>query len=279
MTRPPGAGAVTAWLDRWGLAPDGPPIVTAAARLLPVRRGGIPAMLKLSAAAEEPAANALMAWWDGNGAARVLARDGSTVLLARAAGRASLAAMARDRQDEAACRILCAVAARLHAPRRDPPPAGLIPLRSRFAALAPAAAAHGGILARCLETAEALLAEPREVGPLHGDLHHDNVLDFGEHGWLAIDPHGLLGERGFDFANIFTNPDLADPTRPVATRPEHFARRLEIVAAAAGVERTRLLRWILAWAGLSAAWFLEDGEAPDTDLRVAELAAAELDRA
>ena len=40
-----------------------------------------------------------------------------------------------------------------------------------------------------------LLAEPREVCALHGDLHHDNVLDFGPRGWLAIDPHALVGER------------------------------------------------------------------------------------
>jgi streptomycin 6-kinase len=46
---------------------------------------------------------------------------------------------------------------------------------------------------------------------LHGDLHHENVLDFGERRWLAIDPHGLHGERFFDFANIFTNPDLMIP--------------------------------------------------------------------
>ncbi|KYF90043.1 hypothetical protein BE20_44750 [Sorangium cellulosum] len=78
------------------------------------------------------------------------------------------------------------------------------------------------------------------------------------------------------FANLFTNPDLADPTRPVATEPGRFARRLEIVAHAAGLERTRLLRWILAWTGLSAAWFLGDGDSPDIDLRVAELSAAEL---
>jgi streptomycin 6-kinase len=39
-----------------------------------------------------------------------------------------------------------------------------------------------------------------------------------------------------------------------------------------------LLRWILAWAGLSAAWFLSDGDSAAIDLRVAELAAAELDR-
>ena len=120
----------------------------------------------------------------------------------------------------------------------------------------PAAARHGGILARCARTARALLVEPREVAVLHGDLHHGNVLDFGARGWLAIDPKRLIGERGFDFANIFTNPDLADPTQPVATEPGRFARRLEVVGKAAGLERRRLLSWVLAWTGLSASWFL-----------------------
>ena len=120
--------------------------------------------------------------------------------------------------------------------------------------------------------------EPREIVVLHGDLHHDNMLDFGVRGWLAIDPKRLVGERGFDFANIFTNPDLADPTRPVSTEPGRFARRLEVVAEAARLERERLLRWILAWTGLSAAWYLGDGDSAAIDLQVAKLAAAELDR-
>jgi streptomycin 6-kinase len=154
----------------------------------------------------------------------------------------------------------------------------LIPLADRFRDLEPAASAHGGILVRCLEAARDLLANPRELGPLHGDLHHDNVLDFGPRGWLAIDPHALLGERGFDFANIFTNPDLADPSWPVAIHRDRFARRVAIVAAAAGLERTRLLRWILAWTGLSAAWFLGDGDSAAIDFEIAALAAAELDR-
>ena len=49
-----------------------------------------------------------------------------------------------------------------------------------------------------------------------------------------------------------------------------------VVARAAGLERTRLPRWILAYAGLSAAWSLEDGDEPALALVVAELAAAEL---
>lgn len=270
-----------AHLRRWNLVPDGAAFRTRTARLLPVRRRGEPAMLRLSAEAEEGRAGLLLAWWDGEGAARVLAREDGALLLERAAGGGSLAAMARDGEDDAACRRLCGVAARLHAPRAGPPPE-LVPLAHWFRELAPAAAAQGGILERCAAAARDLLAAPREVGVLHGDLHHGNVLDFGARGWLAIDPQGLSGERGFDFASIFTNPDLADPARPVATLPGRFARRLEVVAAAAGLERRRLLLWILAWAGLSAAWFLDDGDGDvlaAIDLEVAALAAAELDRA
>lgn len=266
-----------AHLRRWNLVPDGPPLLTHAARLLPVRHEGRPAMLKLSVEKDEREGGVLMAWWAGEGAARVLAWDGEALLLERATGGRSLAEMARRGQDDEACRILCAVAARLHAPRPGPLPP-LIPLSEWFRELEPAAARQGGILARCAGAARDLLAEPREVGVLHGDLHHDNVLDFGARGWLAIDPKRLWGERGFDLANIFTNPDLADPSRPVATLPGRFARRLDVVTEAAGMERRRLLLWIVAWSGLSAAWYLGDGDPAAIDLEIAVLAAAELDR-
>jgi streptomycin 6-kinase len=265
------------YISRWNLIPDGDPIITRTARLLPVRVGDVPGMLKLATGAEERLGGALMEWWDCDGAARVLARDGDALLLERAEGGLSLAEMARGGRDDEACRILCAVAARLHAPRPKALPE-LMPLSECFAELEPTAAAHGGILVRCTRAAQALLSDPREVGVLHGDLHHANVLDFGPRGWLAIDPKGVLGERAFDFANIFTNPDLDDPSRPLATRPEVFARRLEVVSDVARLEAGRLLRWILAWAGLSAAWYLVDGDSAAVDLQVAELAAAELDR-
>lgn len=267
-----------AFLTRWNLVLDGEMIVTQAARLLPVLRDGMPAMLKLSHAADERLGGVLMEWWGGDGAARVLARDGDALLMERATGSGSLEEMARSGRDDEACRILCAAAARLHAPRSEPRPK-LTPLREWFRDLWPVAARHGGILARSAEMARYLLAEPREVVVLHGDLHHGNVLDFGARGWLAIDPKHLVGERGFDFANIFTNPDLADPSRPVATQPGRFARRLDVVAEASGVQRRRLLSWILAWTGLSAAWFLSDDDPlAQIDLQIAALAAAELKR-
>lgn len=65
---------------------------------------------------------------------------------------------------------------------------------------------------------------------------------------------------------------------PVATEPDRLARRLTVVSVAAGVERDRLLHWILAWTSLSAAWFLGEGVSPVINLHLAELAVAELAR-
>ncbi|WP_225024760.1 aminoglycoside phosphotransferase family protein [Bradyrhizobium septentrionale] len=57
-----------------------------------------------------------------------------------------------------------------------------------------------------------------------------------------------------------------------------FARRLDIVVEAARLDRRRLLLWIVAWTGLSAAWFLGDSDPlAEIDLAIARLAAAELD--
>lgn len=266
------------YLHHWNLVADGDPIITPTAKLLPVLRQDMPVMLKLSSQPDQQRGAALMEWWAGDGAAEVFARDNNAVLIERATGTRSLAHMARAVEDDDACRIICATAGRLHCRRPGKLP-DLIPLHLWFRDLETAAAKHGGILVQSLETARSLLADPREQSVLHGDLHHDNVLHFGDRGWRAIDPHGLIGERGFDFANIFTNPDLSNPDRPVATRPGRFHRRLSVVTEAAGLERHRLLQWVLAWTGLSAAWFLEDkNPLAEIDLAIAAFAATELAR-
>jgi streptomycin 6-kinase len=260
------------YLNRWALEPDGEPIVTPFSRLLPVRQRGTPAMLKIANEPEEKLGRVLLTWWDGEGAARVLAHDGDALLLERATGPQSLSHFARSGRDDEATRILCGAIAKLHAVRK-PPPRDLIPLEAWFADLWPFAAKEGGIWDRSAAVARALLAKPEDVVVLHGDIHHDNVLDFGPRGWLAINPKRLIGERGFDYANIFCNPDCA-----TATARKRFERRLDIAVEESGIRRTRLVKWILAWTGLSAAWFIGDDQPADTDLAVAELCATILDR-
>ncbi|MNG61741.1 Aminoglycoside/hydroxyurea antibiotic resistance kinase [compost metagenome] len=262
--------ALIPYMQRWQLQPDGQAFETHSSLLIPVRYQGAAAMLKIAREQEEKFGGLLMCWWQGDGAARVLAWHDDGILLERAQGRLSLAQMVRDGEDRRATAILCQVVARLHAPRAEPLPE-LIPLDQWFNSLWPAAQAHGGMLRLSASVAAELLTSPREQTVLHGDIHHDNVLDFAERGWLAIDPKRLYGERAFDYANIFCNPNYG-----IATDPDIFLCRVEQVCRLAGLDRQRLLRWILAWAGLSAAWFMEDGEAADIDFRVAEQAARAL---
>ena len=261
-------------LSIWAVEPDGKLLTTRSSWVLPVRRRGVAAMLKVARIPDEGSGYRLMSWWRGEGAAQLFEAAEDALLMERATGLGDLAEMARAGRDEEACRILCETAAKLHAPRPDPRP-DLHPLDAWFQPLV-AISAEVAALAPAAEMAQSLLAEPREVRPLHGDLHHENVLDFGARGWLAIDPHGLVGERLFDFANIFTNPDLGDPGRPVAILPGRLEARLKVVAEAARAEPRRLLQWILAWTGLSAAWFMEDGdvEGAATDLAVNAVARA-----
>ena len=265
------------WLNRWLLIPDGEKFITHTSTLLPVKTAtqGIKAMLKVTDDADEQTGNSLMAWWEGNGAAQVLAYEKEAILLARATGTAALSMMSRNGQDNEACHILCATANRLHR-KSDKPLPNLTPLHRWFSSLKPAALAHGGILAQCAEISQELLSSAQDVVVLHGDLHHDNVLDFASSGWLAIDPKGLQGERGFDFANIFTNPDLGNPEHYVARVPGIFKQRLEIVTEMSGINRERLLQWIIAWCGLSAIWSLECNDRISVQVEIAELAIAEL---
>jgi streptomycin 6-kinase len=263
------------YLQKWGLTPAGEPIATHTSQLLPVLSNGRPAMLKVTDDVDEQHGHLLMRWWAGEGAARVLAFDDSAILLERAIGSRSLVALAIDGRDAEATQIICEVARQLHT-RRGAPPLGLVPLTTWFEPLAPAAQAHGGILVQAAAAAAKLLASQREIVPLHADLHHENILDFEERGWLAIDPKRVIGERTFEYTILFCDPDLGLPHLIIARRPKFFTQRLKIVSEAANLEVRHLLLWILAWAGLSAAWRIGDHLDPEIELQVAEMALAAL---
>ncbi|WP_226817292.1 aminoglycoside phosphotransferase family protein [Advenella sp. FME57] len=257
------------WIKKWNLVQDGTPIATPGSSLLPVKMNNAMAMLKIARDEHEIRGGKVLQWWDGNGAARVFARNANALVLERAQGKQSLMQMALHGQDDNASRIACDTVAQLHAyARRIPGQPELVLLQLWFADLF-AAARSNPVLQQCANAAQRLLADPEEITVLHGDIHHDNILDFADRGWLAIDPKGLLGERGFDYANLIVNPDL-----PTVTDPDRFARQVQVVSQAASLDRHRLLCWVLAFAGLSAVWFIQDASEAQAqqDLNVARLA-------
>jgi streptomycin 6-kinase len=252
------------WLTRWALTADGAPFETdyTHSRLLPVRRGRQAAMLKIATVEEERRGAALMAWWGGDGAAPVMAFQDEALLLVRAQGEGDLAAMSRAGDDRQALEVLCGVVAALHRPRVAAAPSRLQGLERWFLSLRDAASLDSR-LGDAWRIAASLLADPRDPVVLHGDIHHGNVLDFGDRGWLAIDPKALTGERAYDYANIFRNPDVE-----TALAPGRLRARLDQIGRLADLDPPRLLRWVAAHAGLSAAWALEDRRDASWSLQV-----------
>ncbi|WP_223694332.1 aminoglycoside phosphotransferase family protein [Leifsonia poae] len=261
----------------FGLTEDGEAFTTPSSVLQPVRLAGRPAFLKVATVAEEAAGGRVMRWWAGRGAAAVLAVDGDALVLARATGLRELAGLSRSgaEGDDEATRILCRAARRLHAVTDRPLPEGLVTLPIWFRDLFDRAREHpdarGGILKRAAAIAVALLADPVDEVVLHGDLHHGNVLDFGRDGWLAIDPKHLIGDSGFDYANILCNPSAS-----LALAPGRLKRQVEVIADSTGIDPHRMLRWTVAWGALSSCWgpsaSPSDPASDSPSLRIARLA-------
>ncbi len=269
------------YLALWQLTPDGAVIETAQARLMPTRRGSQKLMLKLALTAEELAGFDALIWWKGNGAVQVLNRAGPAILMPRAETLPNLAELARTGQDDLATTILCNTAAKLHQPSTRARPTSAQPLSHWFRDLRATAADHGGIFRKALTELDRLLAEDPVSILLHGDLHHENTLFFPD-GWAAIDAKGLIGPAELDYAVLFANPDLSDPSHKCARLPGVAARRLGQISALSGHDSRMILRWLLAWAGLSASWFLQDEplDSPrlETVLFLAEWSAGQLGR-
>ncbi|WP_234661090.1 aminoglycoside phosphotransferase family protein [Agromyces marinus] len=271
----PGHAREAAWLTRWRLRPDGDAWTTHSSRLVPVLTAdGTPAMFNLAHETEEARGAALLVALDGHGAARVLRRERRALLLERAAGQRDLVRAVRAGDDDDATRTLCAVADTLHA-RTDRvlerlAASDLVPLETWFGQLFAQADGLGPLHRAGADLARRLLDERRTPVILHGDLHHGNVLDFGERGWLAIDPKGLLGDAEFDVCNV-----LCNPSHERALVPGRLARQFEVVVGATGFAPRRLRDWLIAWSALSSTWFELD-ERPEraaSAARIGEVAA------
>ena len=256
--------------EEWSLTGDGDIFLEGNSLLQPVVFAGEPAMLKLPLKKEERTGFRLLDCWGGNAAVKVYRYTADALLMERATGDRSLKQMALAGREEEANRIICGVVKRLHA-NSCAMMAELVPLDDWFRSLVDAGDREGGFFARGRAVAEALLALPQSMVALHGDIHHDNILDGGSRGWLVIDPKGVAGERGFDYANIFCNPDIS-----VAGSPQRVSSQVRLIAALAEIPERRLLQWIIAWAALMASWMLEDGEDPLLPLEVGQIAEREL---
>jgi streptomycin 6-kinase len=210
-------------------------------------------------------------WRDGFGAIKLVAQYGDTSLL-EDAGHLTLRTYHGQVGDVIATEIIVDVLQRLHAPSPSPLPAALTPLLDHFEALfslekAGADADTADVISWSAGLARALLADQHNIKPLHGDLHHDNIIGGERGGWMAIDPQGLIGDPAYDVANVFGNPlyatdEILDPQRAM-----RLATRF---AATLNCDASKILRFAAAHAGLSVAWTLQRDLTPSGHINLNE---------
>lgn len=227
----------------------------------PARRAeGTPAVLKVGVPdghlAQEAAA---LRAWDGRGAVALLDQDPArgAVLLERAEPGSTAECLVAD---EPATAVVVDLLRELHAtPDR---PAGLPHVRTEGAAFTAHLTRYPGddpLPRAMVARAAALFTELCASGPadvlLHGDLHHANVLSATRRPWLAIDPHGYLGDPGYDTGQLLYNPLSADADRLAALAP----RRVEQLADGLGLPLDRTRAWGYVVCVLSEVWSAGDG--------------------
>lgn len=199
-------------------------------------------------------------WAAGNGAVELIDSCDEAQLLRYCDGPNLL-----EFPDQAAIHVFCDLVAAFPT---SSPPAGLVPLRERWAALfrATSTVNHSCVDAaqrigqRLLETTTSRVA-------LHGDLHHENILRDGST-WRAIDPKGVLGDPCYDLANMFLNPiarpELVQANGRVTGLRDVMAKRLSL-------DPNRIISFAFVHSVVASLWCLEDGQDPAAGWSMAEL--------
>ncbi len=212
--------------------------------------------------------------FQGQGTVRLLAQDAprGILLLERISPGTPLHKLQGDAEAAAtAAKLMCLL-------WRAPPSEHPLPsLADWFLAFARLRHRFGGdtgpfapdLIARAERTFAELNASSGNQVVIHGDLHHDNILFSAERGWVAIDPKGIVGDRGYEVASFMLNqlPIKAADSETM----EILSRRLSIFSAQLNISRERLARWSFCHAVLSALWDFEESAEWDETIRLAQL--------
>jgi streptomycin 6-kinase len=126
-----------------------------------------------------------------------------------------------------------------------------------------------GLIARAERAFAELDASSDDSRILHGDLHHDNILFSAERGWVAIDPKGIVGDRGYEVGSFMLNQLPAGASASSCTAI--LSQRLSIFADELQISRQRLALWSFCHAVLSALWDMEESADCRDTIRLAQL--------
>lgn len=250
-----------ACLKKWNLTLAGAPFDLSYHYVVPVLNPeGTSAVLKLGIPSPGQAAEArALTAFAGIGTVRLLDHDRAmgALLLERVAPGNTLASLHDENQATAiAAQIMTklwqAPLTKPEFPSLDSWTIGFDHLRNRYSgATCPLDLELVGIAERI--RAE-LLQSTETTRLLHADLHHFNILNGKESGWVAIDPKGVIGDPAYEPASFLLNPDST-----VFLNPSMQQARIATLACNLDMDAQRITRWAFVHAVLAAWWTLEDG--------------------
>jgi streptomycin 6-kinase len=218
-------------------------------------QGDNPIILKASLDSEGLARESFaLKCFAGYGAVKVLAEDNEMLLLERAVPGTSLKSYFPNQEHES-IEIVCGVMKKLH--QASIPEGYNFPhIKDWLTALDKDWNIPDGYLQKARKLRDQLLQSLMPDVLLHGDLHHDNILQNAD-GWLVIDPKGVIGEPAYEVAAFIRNPmpellNYADASNIIFNRVNCFADLLELPSQ-------RIIDWCFVQAVLAWVWALEDG--------------------
>lgn len=185
---------------------------------------------------------------------KVLAKDEGMLLLERAMPGTSLKSYSPNREHES-IEIACGVIKKLHQ-ANIPTTHNLPHIKDWLTALDKDWSIPEEYLQKARMLRDQLLQTSEPDVLLHGDLHHDNILQNGDN-WLVIDPKGVIGESAYEVAAFIRNPipellTHADATTIIHNRITRFAAALEL-------PERQIIDWCFMQAVLAWVWAIEDG--------------------
>jgi streptomycin 6-kinase len=189
----------------------------------------------------------------GYGAVKVLAEDNGIFLLERAVPGISLKSYFPDREQES-IEIACGVMQTLH--QANIPEDHTFPhIKDWLTTLDKDWNIPNHYLQKAKKLRDELLQTSEVDVLLHGDLHHDNILQ-NVNDWVVIDPKGVIGEPAYEVAAFIRNPipellNHDDAPNIIQSRVTRFAAALEL-------PERRIIDWCFVQAVLALIWALED---------------------
>jgi streptomycin 6-kinase len=217
---------------------------------------GTPAVLKLVYPHREAEYEAeVLAYWNGNGAARLLTRDDDR--WAMVIERCDPGTRLSEIEPHAALDVLIGLVRRLWKPAR-PPFRSLSDEAAWWVSYLPEQWERSGrpferrLLDAAIDALESLAGTQGDQVLLHQDLHGENVLAAQRQPWLVIDPKPLVGEREFALAPIVRSFEFGRSRSAVL-------RRLDRLTSELALDRERARCWTI---GQTIAWAFDSADLP-----------------